>query len=124
MLNLDRFWQEPRGAAPALLTWHGVALGKPDFTRQSHSLAWELRSPETGEHLWAACNVWREPLCFQLPEPLPGRAWRRVVDTERASPLDFQPPAEAERVGKPYCWVQPRSVVLLVAVEEGAAAVA
>ena len=115
LLGFDRFWQEQRGASPPVLTWHGVALGKPDFTPQSHSLAWELRSPETGEHLWAACNVWKEPLCFNLPEPLAARAWRRVVDTERPSPLDFQEPAEAEEVTRPYCWVQPRSVVLLVA---------
>jgi glycogen operon protein len=99
-----------------MLTWHGVGLGKPDFSQQSHSLAWELRSPDTDEQLWAACNAWREPLCFQLPPALPGCEWRRVVDTERPSPGDFVVPAEAEVVTRPYCWVQPRSVVLLVAV--------
>jgi isoamylase len=114
LLNYDRFWSEPRGAAPPALSWHGVALGNPDFSQGSHSLAWELRSLDGAEHYWAAVNAWREPLRFQLPRPQLGHVWRRVVDTAQESPLDFRELPEAPVEGGLECEVRERSVVLLV----------
>ena len=115
VLNSERFWSEPAGGGPAPITWHGVALGNPDFSQPSHSLAFELRSAETAEHLWLAVNAWGEPLSFQLPLAGVGRGWHRVVDTARAAPDDFVPPERAPAVEGTRLEVRERSVVLLVA---------
>ncbi len=115
LLNLEHFWSEPKGDERAVLTWHGTALGRPDFSHSSHSLAWELRSSTGAGHFWAATSAWREPLTFDLPRLAAGLSWRRVVDTSLPSPEDFEVPARAVVVeGRSYK-VAPRSVVVLVA---------
>ena len=42
-----------------------------------------------GDFIYAAFNMWHEPLAFALPVLPSGMRWRRVVDTGRASPDDF-----------------------------------
>jgi isoamylase len=95
--------------------WHGVKLGQPDWSDQSHSVAFsvELRKEEIYCHF--IFNAFWEPLEFELPflassEPDP---WRRWIDTSLESPHDIAewlsaPPAPAKtyRAG-------PRSVVVL-----------
>jgi isoamylase len=105
------FWGEP-GATK--ITWHGVRVGEAEWGDDSHSLAYELLHEETGEHLHVILNAYFEPLVFELPEPAPGRAWRRLLDTALESPEDFcDPPAAlASGLGKYAC--QPRSSVVLV----------
>ena len=107
------------------LTWHGVKLNQPDWNDYSHSLAYELRYPEKGEHLYVALNAYWEALEFELPPigfpSVPrssvntgGEVWRRFVDTSLPSPEDCcaaasLPPVEGNRY-----LVQPRSAVILL----------
>lgn len=67
--------------------WHGVRVGEPDWSENSHSLALSIRfSPKRLGHLML--NAWSESLKFELPPP--HRQWRRVIDTSLASPEDIQ----------------------------------
>lgn len=116
VVNRDRFWSEASGRQPPVITWHGVEAGCPDLGPTSHTLAWELRDPDSGDHCYAVVNAWSQPLWFRMPPPLPGRTWRRVVDTSLAAPDDFQPPAAASAVTEPTYLVAPHAVVLLVAI--------
>ncbi|RPI00090.1 MAG: glycogen debranching enzyme GlgX [Calditrichaeota bacterium] len=73
----------------AHLLWHGVRLGQPDWSDDSHSLAFTLHFPEYGEKLHIMLNLFWEPLTFELP-PLPyGRRWIRIADTHLPAPEDI-----------------------------------
>ncbi|MGO4957371.1 glycogen debranching protein GlgX [Luteococcus sp. Sow4_B9] len=86
------YWGDATGTS---VTWHGVELGRPDFSENSHSLAVELRHPTSDEHLFVVFNSYWEPLDFALPPLEEGYRWCRVVDTSLASPDDFAEPSVA-----------------------------
>jgi isoamylase len=99
----------------ARLEWHGMELGRPDWSESSHSLAFTLRSLRARFLLHAIFNAYWEPLTFQLP-PVPpeGREkWRRCIDTALQTPDDICPWQDAPIVSKAKYEVQARSVVLL-----------
>ena len=51
----------------ARIEWHGVQLGRPDWSDHSHSLAFTLGTPRWRFVLHAMFNAWWEPLTFELP---------------------------------------------------------
>jgi glycogen operon protein len=98
----------------AHIEWHGVALGRPDWSDHSHSLAFTAGTPRWPFVLHAMFNAYREPLTFELPR---GGAtpygWQRCVDTALSSPDDFCTLDDAPPVpGGTYC-LQPRSCAVL-----------
>jgi glycogen operon protein len=101
----------------AKIDWHGVRLGAPDWSRESHSIACTLQagSPRVPIWLHVMFNAYWEALDFELPA-IPGSvmaAWRRWVDTSRESPEDITEIAAAPIVKKKQYHVAPRSVVTL-----------
>jgi isoamylase len=61
-------------------------------------------------------NAYWEALDFEIPPTEAGRApWRRCLDTFLDSPDDIREWADAPIVKDSTYWVQPRSVVLLLA---------
>jgi glycogen operon protein len=116
----EQFLTTDGGDGDPSLTWHGVALHRPDWTATSHTLAYELRHPEAGEHLHVMLNAYWHARTFALP-PLPqGQRWHRIVDTARASPDDFCPPHAAPAVAGNTYRVTSRSAVVLMAGGGGA----
>ena len=98
------------------VTWHGTHLGQPDWSDNSHSIAFTVKSMSQERLFYLVLNSYWEPLDFELP-PLPQTAnagWRRVVDTWLDSPDDIHLPDEAPPVPGPTYQVQPRSLVVLV----------
>src|SRR5262249_15050088 len=101
------------------IVWHGVEPEAPDFSPGSRTLAFAIDGRQTGREadcdLYVACNAWREPLTFRIPIAPSGRAWRRVVDTALAPPLDIVEKDEGPRVppDTPY-HVAPHSLIVLV----------
>jgi isoamylase len=97
--------------------WHGVRLGKADWSRESRSLAMHLSQRHHGappEDIYLIANSYWESLTFELPALL-GRQWYRFLDTTREPPLEIMEEGlevllEDQRV----CEVGPRSVVVLV----------
>ena len=114
----EAFWQTSEGS-PQRLVWHGVELNVPDRAYNSHTLAFELRAPQDGEHLHIILNAYWQPLTFELPSPNlednPTLAWRRVIDTAQASPDDIVRPEEAPVVSSDRLQVAPRSCIVLLA---------
>ena len=51
----------------ARIEWHGVALGQPDWSDHSHSLAFTAHTPHWQFALHAMFNAYWEPLAFELP---------------------------------------------------------
>jgi glycogen operon protein len=103
-----------RGAHKA---WHGVKLHQPDWSQQSHSLAFSAELPEENLSFYIIFNAYWEPLEFELPAErhLAGHPWRRWIDTSLETPHDIQDwPAAPVVTGQMYR-AGPRSVVVLIA---------
>ena len=99
----------------ARIEWHGVELGRPDWSEDSHSLAFTITSLRGRSRLHAMLNAFWEPLRFALPQASEqGRAWLRWVDTSLPSPQDLVEWNEAPALADAHYLVQPRSLVLLV----------
>jgi len=96
--------------------WHGVKLNEPDWRYESHTLAATVRLLGYPLVLHIIINAYWQALEFELPVLDGGQvSWRRCVDTYLASPEDICSWADAPRLQGSTCWVQPRSVVMLLA---------
>lgn len=97
--------------------WHGVKQHQPDWSPQSHSLAFSAELPEENLSFYIIFNAYWEPLEFELPAGVraAGRRWRRWIDTSLASPDDIQDWPSAPLVPSRTYRAGPRSVVALIA---------
>ncbi len=93
--------------------WHGVALGQPDWSYYSHSLALSGEIPPEKIAMCAILNAYWDPLRFELPFQKGG--WRRWIDTGQDSPCDIVDTEQAPLVMDSHFCAQPHSVVVLVA---------
>jgi isoamylase len=95
--------------------WHGVALGKPDWSDTSHSLAATVHFKSDGVVLHLMINAFWKTLAFAIPPREENHvSWRCCVDTFRDSPRDICAWTEAEAVQGEVFVVQPRSIVVLI----------
>ena len=101
----------------AEIDWHGVRLGRPDWSDFSHSLALTVRPRQRQIPLWlhVMFNAYWEALDFELPlAPKTADAgWQRWIDTSLQSPEDIMDAAAAPPVPGMQYRVPPRSVVAL-----------
>jgi glycogen operon protein len=111
-LSLNRFLRQAR------IHWHGVRLGEPDWSDDSHALAATVWGQDERIVVHFMVNAWREALEFQVPNPPPEvrAGWVRWLDTARGSPEDIRPLAEAPPHGANSYRVAPHSVAALVGV--------
>jgi isoamylase len=93
-------------------TWHGVKLGQPDWSDQSHSLAFEAKGPG-GLHVYIILNAYWESLEFELPPVDTDEPWLRWIDTSLASPGDIAPWEMAPAISSKTYRAEARSVVML-----------
>lgn len=95
-------------------TWHGVKLGLPDWSKNSHSIACACQSENL--HLYLIVNAYWEALQFELPPAANfGTSWRRWMDTSLDSPEDIVEWQAAPAVTNDSYLAGPRSVVALFA---------
>ena len=101
----------------AEIDWHGVQLGRPDWSDSSHSLALTVRPRQRQIPLWlhVMFNAYWEALDFELPlAPEAAVAgWQRWIDTSLQSPEDIMDAAAAPPVPGTQYRVAPRSIVAL-----------
>ena len=101
----------------AEIDWHGVRLGRPDWSDSSHSLALTVRPRQRQIPLWlhVMFNAYWEALDFELPlAPEAAVAgWQRWIDTSLQSPEDIMDADAAPTVSGMQYRVAPRSVVAL-----------
>lgn len=96
------------------ITWHGVELNKPDWSENSHSLAFTLFHPEAKETIHVVVNAFWKNLKYQIPK-LKGKKWHKVVDTSALAPNDFFEFGKGEIVEKKLITVKDRTIIVLVA---------
>ena len=111
------FGQEP--GIPEIL-WHGVEPARPDFSQESHAVAFALDGrrtdrPGVDRDFYIAMNAYWRPLGFQIPASPSGRPWRRVVDTALPSPDDIVDADHGPRVPISQVYrVESHSMIILM----------
>jgi isoamylase len=106
----------------ARLEWHGIEIGRPDWSSSSHSIAFTLETVSYRFVLHAMFNAYWEALTFELPAGPADRRrdWRCCIDTFQPSPRDIQRWQDAPAVTASRYIVHARSVVVLAMnLEEG-----
>lgn len=96
------------------VSWHGVQLGQPDWSDESHSLAFSLRHPQANEYLHVMLNAYWESLTFELPLLGRGERWHRVVNTALSLPEAFCELDGASPHREESYLVEARSCVVLI----------
>ncbi len=99
------------------IVWHGTKLEAPDWSEESHSLAYSLFGPgKKGDCLHVMINAFWHPLAFEIPS-LDDKSWRAVVNTALSTKA-FQPPDQAVEVaGKQFVVAERSSAVLFAGSE-------
>ncbi len=107
------------------ISWHGVHFAKPDWWKDSRSLAFSLRHPgltsdisyeeKEGEYFHIILNGYWKPLMFELPLLEKGKSWYLIVNTAFSSPRDFNDLDKATKVIGVRYRVEARSAVVLMA---------
>jgi glycogen operon protein len=95
--------------------WHGIKLNEPDWSENSHSIAFSVELPTERMLVYLIFTSYWEPLEFELPAADNGeeRPWRRWIDTSLDPPQDIVEWQTAPPVpGRTYK-AGPRSVVVL-----------
>jgi glycogen operon protein len=97
-------------------TWHGVKLGEPDWSAESHSLAFTAQTSDGHLLFHAILNAYWEPLEFELPpRGTDDGPWRRWIDTSLDSPQDIVGWQDAPLVAGRTYRAESRSVIVLFA---------
>ena len=101
----------------AQLEWHGVRLGSPDWSNESHSMALTAWSVTRRVVFHYMVNAYWEPLRFTLPAPkkLSGGSWHRWIDTSLSSPEDIVPWDAMPMVNEESYLLPARTIVVLIA---------
>jgi isoamylase len=96
-------------------SWHGVKLNQPDWSNQSHSVAFSAELKREGLLVYFIFNAYWEPLTFELPRPKERKrgSWKRWIDTFLETPQDIVAWQEAPSVPDSTYRAAPRSVVVL-----------
>ena len=101
----------------ATKAWHGVKRNQPDWSDNSHSVAFSAEIRRQNLFVYWILNAYWEPLDFELPlmdkdsrEPL-----RRWIDTSLDPPQDIVEWQSALPVSGDTYHARPRSVVVLFA---------
>uniref|UniRef100_A0A7C2JYN7 Glycogen debranching enzyme GlgX n=1 Tax=Schlesneria paludicola TaxID=360056 RepID=A0A7C2JYN7_9PLAN len=104
------------------VSWHGVEPWQPDWAHHSRTLAMMLKLYALEglvDTIYAAFNMYWEPLVFHIPEAPDNWTWRKAIDTSQPSPRDIAPPGQEAPIDpNRRLTVGPRSVVVLIAGEE------
>jgi glycogen operon protein len=96
------------------IAWHGSNLNSPGWFDSSSSVLAFTMGGFNDDDLHVMLNMSNQDLDFEVP-PVPGRRWRRAIDTSSPSPTDIvDPGAEIEVMKDDSYRVNARSVVVLI----------
>ena len=111
---VEQFLQVNKVSHQPYIIWHGQRLQQPDWSEDSHSLAFSLHHPYSEEHLYVILNAYWKPLEFELPSLKLGNSWHRIIDTALPSPDDFSDIMTATKIYGDRYLAAPRSSVVLL----------
>jgi len=97
--------------------WHGVKRNRPDWSDDSHTLAFSAEIRKQNLFLYLILNAYWESLDFELPliDKASREPWRRWIDTTLDPPQDIVEWQSALPVSADTYRAGPRSVVVMFA---------
>ena len=96
------------------IAWHGTELNKPGWDDpNARCLAYTHGGFGSQPDLHAVLNMYWDALDFEVPI-VPGRHWRRLVDTARPSPEDIVEDVRLASIEADRVRVEGRSVLILL----------
>jgi glycogen operon protein len=96
------------------VSWHGTQLNKPGWNDpNARCLACTRGGFGSEPDLHVVLNMYWDTLDFEVPI-VPGRRWRRLVDTARPSPKDIVEDARQSTLEADRVRVEGRSVLILL----------
>lgn len=114
VFRLEHALATTKGQDPYLI-WHGTKLEQPDWSEDTHYLAFTLAAPQHNEYLHVIFNAYWESLTFELPKLTTEHNWHRIIDTSLPTPEDFCELATAPLIPDCSYQVEARSSVVLMA---------
>lgn len=114
IFKTEQFLEVNKVSSKPYILWHGQRLSKPDWSDDSHFLAFSLCHPASGERLHVIFNAFWKPLEFELPSLKLGNSWHRIVDTSLPAPEDFADAATAKKIYANHYLAAARSSVVLL----------
>jgi glycogen operon protein len=103
------------------VSWHGVQAWKPDWSLASRTIAFLLcgrhskASGGTPDFIYAAFNMYYQPLDFEIPVLPKGLRWHKFLDTALPEPADICIPGQEPLIENPSTiTLGDRSVAVLV----------
>ena len=99
--------------------WHGVDVNNPDWSSESHSIAFVLKGSFKDEgyeiidsNFYIAVNSYWRGLVFNLPDPLSGKKWYYNIDTSENP--SFYKEGDEKKIDSKVILVKSRSIVILI----------
>jgi len=98
------------------ISWHGIALNQPDWSENSHSIAFTVKSLTGTTSIHYMVNAYYESLEFEIPKVDSGssKVWKRWIDTSLESPNDICMVDEAPTVNSTTYKVNAHALAVLV----------
>ncbi|HXX58995.1 MAG TPA: alpha-amylase family glycosyl hydrolase, partial [Thermodesulfovibrionales bacterium] len=96
--------------------WHGTKLNQPDWSGNSHSVAFSAEILKEKMLFHLILNAYWEPLDFELPPTASADPWRLWIDTSLESPNDIVEWRSATSVSGFTYRAEARSVVVLFSI--------
>ncbi len=100
------------------ITWHGVAVGEPDFSFESHAIAFilhgskcEYKKGHKDQNIYVAINSFWEDLIFNIPAP-EKKEWYLSINTD-LNP-SFYKQGKEHKIKESTVLVKQRSIVVLI----------
>ncbi len=110
----DRFWSATSPEKKGDITWHGLEPGKPNWTPESHCIAYSLTPGPDGKEILVLFNASKKEQEFILPKSSGTHTWFQIIDTSKTSPHDFRSPGKANiETGKKVLLVSKSTMVLV-----------
>jgi glycogen operon protein len=98
--------------------WHGTKVSQPDWSEYSRVLALTMKLSVDGkiDVIYAALNLYWEPLMYELPKAPTGHQWHQFMHTGMAAPDDIcEPGKELPLSDQSSLQMTGRSIAILVA---------
>ncbi|MEO6053937.1 MAG: glycogen debranching protein GlgX [Chthoniobacterales bacterium] len=108
------------GSGYADISWHGTQPWKPDWTPNSHTLAFLLCGKHTAAEggpphfIYCMMNMFTKPLEFTLPVIPKGMTWFRAIDTAGTALNDITDPGQEAPFSEKTITLHDRSIVVLI----------
>ncbi len=90
VLQEDRFWFATSPEKEGDITWHGLNPKQPDWTPESHCIAYSLNASDDGPGVLVLFNADQKNQTFHLPPPPSNSRWHQIIKTSEPATQDFQ----------------------------------